>query len=305
MLDRSGEAVFAAVLRAHQLRAHISMVASYCDNWTDPEPACEFGTFHLIDSGVCWLRAPVLEAPVRLGPGDLVIFPQGTVHVLSSAADGSNPGETRFTTMLCGEFEFATGKRNPIIDGLPACLVVREQDSGMQFRRLAQLMMQEAQGQSFGSRTVIDKLADAMFVMAVRHHIERAAERRGLLAALLDARLARALEAIHERPGRDWTVAALADVAHMSRTAFSERFSEVLATSPIEYLTQWRMTEAARLLCDPRLSVAAVAERLGYQTEAAFRRAFKRIHGFGPGQVRRRLSGEELEDEADDAAAIR
>jgi AraC-like DNA-binding protein len=88
----------------------------------------------------------------------------------------------------------------------------------------------------------------------------------------------------------------------MSRTAFSERFSEVLGTSPIEYLTQWRMAEAARLLADPRLSVATVAERLGYQTEAAFRRAFKRIHGFGPGQIRRRIAGEEeLEDAADEA----
>lgn len=303
MLDRSGEAVFAAMLRAHQLRARISMIASYCDNWTDPEPACDFGTFHLIDSGVCWVRAPVLREPVHLGPGDLVVFPQGTEHTLSSAADGGNPGETRFTTMLCGEFQFATGRSNPIIDGLPPCVVVREQDSGTQFRRLAQLMLQEVQSDSFGSGSVIDKLADALFVMAVRHHVERSPVRRGLLAALYDARLARALAAIHEQPGRDWTVAALGGIAHMSRTAFSERFSEVLGTSPIEYLTTWRMTEAARLLCDPRLSVAGVAEQLGYQTEAAFRRAFKRIHGFGPGQVRRHGPGAELDEEADYAAA--
>jgi AraC-like DNA-binding protein len=305
MFDRSGEAVFAAVLRAHQLRARIAMVASYCDSWTDPEPACEFGTFHLVDSGVCWVRSPALDVPLRLGPGDLVMFPHGAPHLLSSAADGGNPGETRFTTMLCGEFEFATGTRNPVVDALPGCMVVHEKDSGMQFRRLAQLMTQEAQGNSFGSRTVIDKLADALFVMAVRHHVEHANERRGLLAALLDARLARALAAIHERPGVEWTVAGLADIAHMSRTAFSERFGEVLQTSPIEYLTQWRMAEAVRLLPDPRLSVAAIAERLGYQTEAAFRRAFKRIHGFGPGQIRRRLPGqEESEDVADDAAAV-
>ena len=304
MLDRSGESVFAAILRAHQLRAFISSSASYCDNWTDPEPACEHGTFHLIDSGVCWVRGPAVSEPLRLSAGDLVMFPQGTEHVLSSAATGNNPGETRYTTMLCGEFEFATGKRNPLIDALPACFVVRENDSGMQFRRLAQLMSQESQSGSFGSRAVLDKLADALFVMAVRHYVEQAGERRGLLAALFDARLARALEMLHTHPGRDWTVASLAEVAYMSRTAFAERFSELLGTSPIDYLTQWRMTEATRLLRDPHLSVATIGERLGYQTEAAFRRAFKRVHGFGPGKLRRRgPEDEEREDELDGEAS--
>jgi AraC-like DNA-binding protein len=304
MIDRAGEAVFAAVLRAQQLRATISSSASYCDNWTEPEPACEHGTFHLIDSGVCWVSSPALEVPVRIAAGDLVMFPHGSEHLLSSAPAAGGAPAVRHTTMLCGEFEFGTGKRNVIVDALPPCFVVREQDSAMQFRKLAQLMSQESQSRAFGSRTVLDKLADALFVMAVRHYVEHATERRGLLAALLDARLARALEAIHSRPGTDWTVASLADIAHMSRTAFAERFSELLGTSPIDYLTHWRMTEAARLLRDPRLSVAAIADQLGYQTEAAFRRAFKRIHGFGPGQLRRRPPTEdemEAGEEAEEA----
>jgi len=278
MLDPSGEAVFSAVLRSNQLRATISSNSTYCDNWTDPEPETEHGTFHLIDSGVCYVRSAVLDAPLRLEAGDLVVFPGGAAHVLS--------GE-QFTSMLCGEFEFATGKRNAIVDALPPCFVVREKEGGMQFRQLAQLMMHEARGSSFGSRAILDKMADTLFVMAVRHYIEHAPERRGLLAALCDPRLVKALEAMHAHPEKDWTVASLAEAAHMSRTAFANHFASVLGSGPIEYLTQWRMNEARRLLADPRTSVAAVAADLGYRTEAAFRRAFKRVTGQGPGTVRR------------------
>ena len=287
MLDASGEAVFSAVLRSNQLRASISSNSTYCDNWTEPEPATEHGTFHLIDSGVCWVRCAGLGAPERLTAGDLIVFPQGSAHTLCATPDGRAAPEARFTSMLCGEFEFATGKRNAIVDALPSCFVVRERESGMQFRQLAQLMLHEARSTSFGSRAILDKMADTLFVMAVRHHLEHVPERRGLLAALCDPRLVRALEAIHTQPGKEWTVASLAETSHMSRTAFANHFASVLGSGPIEYLTEWRMSEARRLLSDPRTSVAAVAADLGYRTEAAFRRAFKRVTGQGPGTVRR------------------
>lgn len=287
MLDPSGEAVFSSVLRTNQLRARISSNPTYCDNWKEPEPATEHGTFHLIDSGVCWVKSPALPAPLRLAAGDLILFPGGIAHELASTPDGTSAPEARFTSMLCGEFEFATGKRNPIVEALPACFVVREQESGLQFRQLAQLMLHEARSNAFGSRAILDKMADTLFVMAVRHYIGHAPERRGLLAALCDPRLVRALEAMHTQPDREWTVAALAEAAHMSRTSFANHFATVLGSGPIEYLTHWRMTEARRLLADPRTSVAAVADQLGYKTEAAFRRAFKRVTGVGPGVVRR------------------
>jgi AraC family transcriptional activator of mtrCDE len=303
LLDRSGEAVFAAVLRAYPLRATISASASYCDRWHDSEPATDHGTFHLIDSGVCWVRSPVLAEPLRLEAGDLVMFAHGAAHVMCSAPDGRGRAEDpRYSTMLCGEFEFAHPRRNPLLDALPACFVVREQDSAMQFRRLAQLMSQESGSGFFAARVVLDKLAEALFVMALRHYLEHARARRGLIAALLDPRLARVLAAIHTQPGRDWTVAALAELAHLSRTAFAQHFSQVLGSGPIEYLTGLRMDEAVRLLADPRRSVAACAEELGYRTEAAFRRAFKRVHGFGPGRLRRRAALAAAEAQAQTAS---
>lgn len=287
-LDALGEAVFSSVLQANPLRARISSSASYCDSWTEVEPATEAGTFHLIDEGRCRVRSKAIGEPVSLRAGDLIVFPGGSAHTLENdGVEGAAAG-SRFTSMLCGEFEFANGRRNAILRALPPWFVVREEDSGRQFRQLAQLMLQEARSASFGSRAVLDKMADTLFVMAVRHHIEHARERRGLIAALGDPRLARALGELHARPGHAWSVATLAETAHMSRTAFATHFAAVLGEGPIEYLTRWRMDEAQRLLAEPSQSVAAVAAKLGYGTEAAFRRAFKRVTGHAPGAVRRR-----------------
>lgn len=288
MLDRSGESALAAVLGAHQLRAYITQNPRYCGSWNEPEPAIDHGMFHLIDEGDCWVGVAGGKPDIRLGPGDLALFPHGTEHQLCSLpVPGNSQDRNLFTSVICGEFEFTTGGRNPILDALPNIIVVREQDSGQQFRHLAGLIAFEARQDHFGRQLVLDKLAEALFVMALRYYIADSAERRGLIAALADPRLARVLEAIHADPGRAWTVAALAEIAHQSRTAFAQYFGEVLGVSPYQYLTEWRMAEAQRMLSDPKSSAATIAEKLGYQTEAAFRRAFKKVHGYGPGQVRR------------------
>jgi AraC family transcriptional regulator, activator of mtrCDE len=291
MSERSDEALLDGILATYQMHARITDNMRYCGRWRDWDPQAPPGTawFHLLDQGQCWLTMESTQARVRLGPGDLVVLPRGTAHVLApvEGADGT-VDETGYTTMLCGEFHFESTTGNPVMDGLPDLVHVRGEDSGDAYRRLAQLLVQEAGNPGFGMQAVVDRLADALFVMALRQHLAGSASRRGLFAALADARLKRALDAMHREPGRDWTVASLAEVALLSRTAFAERFAEVLEETPYQYLTRWRMAQALKLLRDPRLSVAHVAERLGYQTEAAFRRSFKRVHGYGPGIVRRR-----------------
>ena len=287
MLNRSGESALAAVLSAHQLRAAITDDMTYCGRWRDREPATPHATFHLMAAGCCQVEADMLEQPLQLSAGDLIVFARGSAHTLCSVAPSSEQAPLPDTVMLCGELDFATGTHNPVLQALPDCLVVRAQDSDAQFGQLAQLMCSVSRQAGFGRQVVLDKLADALFVMAVRHHINHTANARGLLAALLDAKLALALDALHARLGEDWTVERLAQVACMSRTAFALRFSEVIGTSPHQYLTETRMIEALRLLKDPRLSTAAVSEQLGYQSEAAFRRSFKRVHGQGPGVFRR------------------
>lgn len=292
MPERSREAVLQSVLNVHQVRVNIVTNARYCGRWYEHEPQTAKGQFHLIGTGECWVQSTHLKAPLHLRSGDLVVFPSGSPHVLSAdpidKPSTETKSEERFTTMLCGELDFGAGTRNPVLAALPKCFAVHAQDGGESFRHLAQVLLHTAESGGLGQQVIMDKLADSLFVMAVCAYTEQAEDRRGLLAALSDTRLSKALAAIHAEPGKDWTVDGLASIAGMSRTAFAVSFSEQLGASPIQYLTEWRIAEAKRLLQDRRLSVATIAERLGYQSEAAFRRTYKRIEGVGPGQERRK-----------------
>jgi AraC family transcriptional activator of mtrCDE len=284
MLDQAAEKVFASILTTHQISARITDNITYCGQWIEREPQADRGIFHLISSGSCLVEGPCLPLPLRLGDGDLVVFPRGAAHTLCQAMrqEGESPADT---AMLCGEFTSGGGRRNPLLDALPDCFVVSEDDA-RQLRPLGEVLAAESRHSVFGNQAVLNKLADSLMAVAIRSHVVRNPPQQGLLAALNDPRLARALMAMHEQPGRDWSLAELAATAHLSRTAFCEHFAAVLGMAPMQYLTEWRMAEALRLLRDPTQSVARIAEGLGYQTEAAFRRAFKRVQGFAPGKVR-------------------
>lgn len=287
--ETAREELLSAVLGAHQLHATIVAVAGYCGRWFENEPETPQGSFHLIDRGHCWVRGASLREPLSLAAGDLIVFPRGAAHTLSGQLDGdgvTNPGND-YSTLICGEFRFASDTRNPLLNALPDVFVVRASDGGPAFRELGQVLSDFARRRVPGQQVILDKLADSLFVMAVCAHAAQAADHRGLLAALADARLAKALAAIHLEPGKTWRVESLAQVAGMSRTAFAVEFTRLLGVSPFQYLTEWRVAEARRLLKDRRLSVVAIAEQLGYQSEAAFRRTFKRIEGVGPGELRR------------------
>ena len=285
--DSPAEAVLQSLLLAYQLRARLTHRLERCGRWEEPEPETPLAWFHLVEHGRCYIRADVLAQPLCLDAGDLVIFPGGAAHLLCSAADPASARDDAEAVLLCGEFVFEGQAAAPLMRALPACLVLRAAEGGPSLQAIASLLRAESQRRAFGSRAVMDKLCDALFVIALRHHLQQHAEVRGLLAALVDPRLAAALGAIHAEPGAPWTVAALAERGHQSRAAFAQRFTEMIGEPPMRYLLRWRMTEALRLLRDPRHSVAAVAGELGFETEAAFRRAFKRIHGIGPGQARR------------------
>ena len=287
LADSPAEAVLQSLLLAYQLRSRLTDRIEYCGRWEEPEPEAAVAWFHLVERGSCGIRADILPRPLVLEQGDLVIFPGGAAHLLCSVEPMSDQAAEARTVLLCGEFEFDGQVAGPLLRALPACLLVRADAGGPSLQGLASLLREESQRSAFGSRAVMDKLSDALFVIALRHHLQQRGEARGLLAALVDSRLAPALGAIHADPGADWTVASLAERSHQSRAAFAQRFTEVLGEPPMRYLARWRMTEALRLLRDPRLSVAAVSGQLGFETEAAFRRGFKRIHGYGPGQARR------------------
>lgn len=285
MFETPGDSTLSAILAACPLRAQVTDNATYCGQWRDSEPNHEAAWFHLISSGECWVEMKSLPERLHLRAGDFVIFPQGSAHTLCGKA-GARSND--FTTMICGELHFEPRARNPLRQGLPEIFVVREAEGGAAFQRLGELLCQECHRKEAGSQAVLNKLAEALFAMALRQFLLSGADRRGLLAALADPRLAKVLAAMHARPGHDWTVAELAGIAAMSRTAFAEHFVQIVGESPIHHLTRWRMLQAQKLLADPRRSVLAVAQESGYQTEAAFRRRYKEIVGHGPGLTRRK-----------------
>ncbi|MEW6166846.1 MAG: AraC family transcriptional regulator [Pseudomonadota bacterium] len=298
MSESPEDDLLSSVLNAYQLRAGVYGHPRLCGIWQMGTSGHKRAAFHLVGRGNCWLHLRGDRAPEPLQGGDLVVFPHDTWHMLSGTPtlqgeENLMPeaAEGPFTTLVCGYFEFQAGDKNPILDALPEVIVVRREQAGRHLEIIGQLLLEEAQGESIGTRTVLDKLADTLFVMVVRQYISQMSDQRGLLAALADARLRKALAAVHRDLATPWTLEGLAQIAGMSRASFAQKFSELVGTTPIDYLTRWRMTQAELMLRDPQISVASAAERVGYETEAAFRKAFKRVHGVGPGSIRRWFRG--------------
>jgi len=203
MPDRSEDVLIDGVLSAYQLRARMTDSMRYCGRWHDHDLQAPPGTawFHLLDRGACDLRYPGSETPIRMEDGDFAVFTRGAAHRLDHAPDWSRPEDG--TTMLCGEFRFENAAGQRMLDGLPELILVRAADAGDAFRRVTELLVAEALTPVFGSQAVMDKLADALFVMSLRHHLAAQPAERGLFAALADPRLRRALDALHAQPGHD------------------------------------------------------------------------------------------------------
>lgn len=294
MSDSPEDDLLSSVLSAYQLRAGVYGHPQFCGAWQFGMSGHKRAAFHFVGTGTCWLHTRSGAAPQVLSGGDLAVFPHDAWHLLAGTptlADEENrllmDGEGPFTTLVCGYFEFQAGDKNPVLDALPEVIVVPRGSGGPHLEAIGQMLITEAGSEGLGTRTVLDKLADTLFVMVVRHHVQSLQDHRGILAGLADTRVRKALGAMHRDPAQGWTLESLAQIAGMSRANFAQRFHALVGTTPIDYLTRWRMTQAELMLRNPRVSVASAAERVGYETEAAFRRAFKRVHGVGPGSIRR------------------
>ena len=293
--------VLSDVLRVFRLSARVYLNASFCGTWAVDIADHKKAPFHVIAAGSCWLHFPDRRAPVALGAGDLVVFPHDTPHALSDSADPPGPQVPRnrpasgviegpFTTLVCGDFDIERQAWNPLLETLPDVIVARRNDpaNARRLDAMLNLIVSEAGSDEPGGKAVVDKLAETLFVHVMRTHLrQQQAEASGYLAALVDSHIGRALQAIHEQPERKWTVDELARVAGQSRSAFADRFQRLAGIAPLQYLTRWRMRRAHEWLASGSDSVARVAERCGYDSEAAFAKVFKRYIGVGPGAARR------------------
>ncbi|WP_430390797.1 AraC family transcriptional regulator [Dyella sp. 20L07] len=274
-----------SLLNRSMLQVEVIAELHRCGSWFLDEPRYHCGLFHLVGIGQCRVESPALDHAKTLETGDLIIFPHGAPHRLSANSANDDKGSDR-TSLICGEFRFTGTSQHPLSLALPSCVVVRAEHASGPFRQLSAMMVDVVHAGCEGRQVLLNKLADALFTLAICDYAHGASERQGLFASLADPRIARVLQAVYDNPGLAWTMQSMASLSCMSRSAFAERFTQLMKVPPIQYVTQWRVNLAEQLLRDRQQSVAGIAQQLGYSSEAAFRRLFKRVSGMCPGHVR-------------------
>jgi AraC-like DNA-binding protein len=269
-------------------------------------------SFHAVISGSCWAAlGDDSLPPVCIRAGDVVVFPGGAPNVMSSSPGargepnmamyyrptdehlpftlihGGN-GDER-TRIICGYLGCDALPFNPLLSALPPMLCARKPTGGSSWvTDLFRLAIAEGGCRRVGGETVLAKLSELMFVETIRRHLETLPDdASGWLSGLRDAHVGEALRLIHARPREDWTLDRLAREVGLSRTAFASRFTHYVEVSPMQYLARWRLQLAGHLLERPDISIAQAGAEVGYESEAAFNRAFKKFVGMPPGTWRR------------------
>ncbi|MGO4683543.1 AraC family transcriptional regulator [Hyphomicrobium sp. 2TAF46] len=271
-------------------------------------PGRERARFGLVTEGKCWLKRPS-HPPLQLHAGDLFLILDPGAFALGDASDtptrtcaslmkeaGADDGAIRFgglgagSCFITGWFGFNASSGQPLVELLPDLLHFRlDEDRHAALRATFDLLARETTQRDAGSDVVIRGLADVLFVQAMRAYLASAPEpRQGLLAALADLRLSRAIHAMHSAPEKPWKVESLASAAGMSRSAFAAAFRSTLEQTPLDYLARWRVHVAKRMLLETEQPLAMISHDLGYASDNAFAKVFHRIVGVTPAVFRRR-----------------
>ena len=268
--------------------------------------------FHLVTQGECWVELGNVP-PVRLVAGDAVIFPQGDAHRMGSLpglqpASGARLHEVlarrprllayggggATTKLVCGYLACDARLARMLLAGLEPIVKVsvRGSNAGVWLEASLRYALAEARSPRPGGQSVLAKLAEVLFIEVLRIHMNEQSEgHTGWLAGVNDRIVGAALRALHAEPARPWTLEELARVAGTSRSVLAERFPQLVGQAPIQYLAQWRMLLASNLLARSNAPLARIAEEVGYQTDSAFSRAFRREYGMPPAAWRRHQAG--------------
>jgi AraC-like DNA-binding protein len=274
--------------------------------------------YHLVTQGTCYAR--LLDGgPVELHAGDLILFPAGDRHVLATASEAAlrlepteitgesldqflkrgqiaalrtgSSGET--TRIVCGFLACDRRLAEPILLSLPRMLRVGMRDGGTAawVQSSIRYSVAESAASRPGSAIVLARLSEVLFAEAIRHYMDELPPgTSGWLAGLRDRYVGRALSLLHEQPAHPWTVDELAGKVGLSRSALSQRFGALVGAPPMQYLARWRTSLAATQLRDSDSAIIRVATEVGYESEAAFNRAFKREFGLPPAAWRKRAA---------------
>lgn len=309
------------VLRAVRLTGAIFFDIQASDPWVAETPASDaivrkifpeaehLIPYHVVARGACW-GTVAEEQPVQLSAGDIIVFPHGDAHTMSSApgmrgapdltvyhwpTDGQLPvamamgsGHVDSSHIVCGYLGCDARPFNPLLAALPRVIHLSEREAGT-VGAFVKLAVAEAKQPRPGGEVVLGHLSELMFVDVVRRYLETLPpDRTGWLAALREPFVGRAITALHRNPARSWTLELLAHEVGLSRSALAERFTQFVGQPPMQYLANWRMQLAANHLLAGTEGVAEIAEQVGYESEAAFSRAFKKLVGMPPGEWRRK-----------------
>jgi AraC-like DNA-binding protein len=273
--------------------------------------------YHVVARGSCW-GAIVGEAPVRLETGDVILLPQGDPHVVSSAPNlrgqtntlGRSPGKLEQlpfalhleaieaadaapeapcdAQLICGFLGCDLRPFNPLIATLPRLMHLKAAENQGWIAEFMRHAAAESRDKRPGGEAMLERMSEMMFVDAVRRYVDGLPEgSAGWLAGLRDRFVGRALAFMHDAPAEPWTVDELGRRVGLSRSALHERFNAMIGQPPMQYLANWRMQVAAGLLRGSNATVASIAQEIGYDSEAAFAKAFKRLVGTSPGAWRR------------------
>lgn len=307
------------VLKVVQLNGAIFFNARFTAPWCVASPADtalapllglggeRIVLYHYMIEGSCLVTLAGME-PQRLNPGDIVVFPHGDPHTMASSADAppqpldpkavlrepakllqfGGGGET--TRFVCGYMACDPRLFQPVLETLPRLLTVSlsSMEKARWLEATLQHAVEEAASPRPGAEGVLAKLSEVMVVETLRQFVAHLApEHTGWLSGLRDRAVGRSLALMHQQPAHPWTVEALAREAAVSRSVLAERFTHYVGQSPMQYLGQWRMALATNYLRRSSLSVARIAEQVGYETDAAFSRAFRREFGQPPATWRR------------------
>ena len=275
-----------------KLEVEIYHNAKVCGNWEIREHELGKTCFHIVTSGSCMLSVPGL-LDIQFNQGDLVIFPQELAHKMWSIDSSDKPqehvhydSELVGTGMLCGEVRVMHLYQNQLLEALPPVLLIRNNEQNPWLGPLTKLLLEESTKYQESKSVTLNRLSEMVFIYALRDYIDSEDSSAGLLSLYGDSRIAKAIKSFHESPQQKWPLEALASAAGMSRTRFTKQFKRVSGWTVGQYTSWWRMQLAWEKLTAGD-KIISVAEQVGYQSEAAFSRAFLKQFNKNPGAVRR------------------
>lgn len=302
------------ILAHMQLSGTLYFRTSFTSPWSIKVPSFEnVARFHFAHKGRCFVRVGQEPEPVMLEQGDLIIIPRGATHTLycdpktenqvimldkvveQSGYTGSGTlvygelGTNHETQLVCGHFSFAEQASHLLIDALPSYIHIQNygEAAGHWMESTLRVIGTEAGRAQMGGDLIALKMSEIIFAQALRAYLNNEGADKPVMSGFTDPNIARVLTAVHKDPAHPWTLEGLSKIAGLSRTSFATRFVKCMTVTPMGYITHWRMQIASQKLIGSDDPIIKIAEDVGYQSEAAFSRVFKKHHMAAPATYRR------------------